>query len=218
MKRGPLIVVIISVFVLLIVMALFIFARKEDDKSTASVGQGEDRATTQDNSLNDRQINSFSDCVRAGNPILETYPPQCQTQAGQTFTETERETDERKRLERGRQALESGAIEIVGVAANQTIESPLRVKGWAKSDWFFEGTFPLLLVGEDGRRIAFTKVLADNSVSAKKSEGAVPFSGVLSFPKNVGAKGKLIFQKSNPTNVTKKETWIEIPVTFSVQQ
>lgn len=31
-------------------------------------------------------ISSYEECVTAGNPILETYPEQCKTPAGQTFT------------------------------------------------------------------------------------------------------------------------------------
>ncbi|MEK7212383.1 MAG: hypothetical protein AAB686_01775 [Patescibacteria group bacterium] len=31
-------------------------------------------------------INSFEDCAKAGYPILESYPPQCKTPDGQTFT------------------------------------------------------------------------------------------------------------------------------------
>lgn len=30
-------------------------------------------------------INSFEDCVRAGNPVMESYPPQCRTSDGRTF-------------------------------------------------------------------------------------------------------------------------------------
>lgn len=32
------------------------------------------------------EINSYEECVEAGNPILETYPEQCKTSDGKTFT------------------------------------------------------------------------------------------------------------------------------------
>lgn len=32
-------------------------------------------------------INSFNDCVEAGNPVLEIYPPQCKTKDNRTFTQ-----------------------------------------------------------------------------------------------------------------------------------
>ena len=33
------------------------------------------------------KINSFEDCVNAGYPIMESYPRQCKTPDGRTFTE-----------------------------------------------------------------------------------------------------------------------------------
>lgn len=30
-------------------------------------------------------VNSFEDCARAGNPIMESHPPQCRTPDGRTF-------------------------------------------------------------------------------------------------------------------------------------
>ena len=34
-----------------------------------------------------KEINSFKDCISAGNPIMESYPRQCRTANGQTFVE-----------------------------------------------------------------------------------------------------------------------------------
>jgi hypothetical protein len=33
------------------------------------------------------EINSFEDCVNAGNPVMESYPPKCAVPGGPTFTE-----------------------------------------------------------------------------------------------------------------------------------
>ena len=32
-------------------------------------------------------INNFEECAKAGNPVLESYPRQCMTPDGRTFTE-----------------------------------------------------------------------------------------------------------------------------------
>lgn len=34
-----------------------------------------------------QEINSFEECVAAGNPIMESYPPQCAVPGGRSFTE-----------------------------------------------------------------------------------------------------------------------------------
>jgi hypothetical protein len=33
------------------------------------------------------KINSFEECVKAGNPVMESYPPKCSVPGGRTFTE-----------------------------------------------------------------------------------------------------------------------------------
>lgn len=33
-------------------------------------------------------INSFEECVAAGYPVMESYPPQCAVPGGETFTST----------------------------------------------------------------------------------------------------------------------------------
>jgi len=35
----------------------------------------------------EEEINSFEECVEAGNPVMESYPPQCAVPGGPTFTE-----------------------------------------------------------------------------------------------------------------------------------
>lgn len=39
------------------------------------------------NNNQNKTINSFEECVLAGNPILKSYPAQCKTKEGKTFTE-----------------------------------------------------------------------------------------------------------------------------------
>lgn len=36
---------------------------------------------------NNSDVNSFEECVAAGNLIMDSYPPQCQTSDGKTFTQ-----------------------------------------------------------------------------------------------------------------------------------
>ncbi len=36
---------------------------------------------------NKNVINGYEDCVAAGNPVLTTYPPQCVTGDGRSFTQ-----------------------------------------------------------------------------------------------------------------------------------
>ncbi len=38
-------------------------------------------------------ISNFDDCAKAGNPIMQTYPAQCQTKDGRTFTQSTQTTN-----------------------------------------------------------------------------------------------------------------------------
>lgn len=48
------------------------------------------RSTSQnkDNAYKDTNINSFEECVEAGNPVQEKHPETCTTKNGKTFTKT----------------------------------------------------------------------------------------------------------------------------------
>ena len=35
----------------------------------------------------DQEINSFDECIKAGNPVMESYPRQCRTSDGELFVE-----------------------------------------------------------------------------------------------------------------------------------
>lgn len=50
-------------------------------------------SVAQDSQVNSlSEINNFDDCIKAGNPILESLPEQCKTSDGRIFTKTESET------------------------------------------------------------------------------------------------------------------------------
>src|SRR3989344_4392369 len=61
---------------------------------------------------------------------------------------------------------------------NDTIESPLVVKGQARGYWFFEADFPVMLVDWDGRIIATGIARAQDEWMTKEF---VPFEATLDF-------------------------------------
>lgn len=54
---------------------------------TACAPQGDAGVGDQDPTTGGQVINSFESCVAAGNPVLESYPRQCQTEKGEIFVE-----------------------------------------------------------------------------------------------------------------------------------
>jgi len=97
------------------------------------------------------------------------------------------------------------------------IHSPLVVKGWARGTWFFEASFPLVLVNWDGL------IIAQGVATAQKewmTEAYVPFEGELTFntPEYIGdfsKRGALILQKDNPSGLPEFDDAVEISIQFA---
>jgi formate-dependent nitrite reductase cytochrome c552 subunit len=103
-------------------------------------------------------------------------------------------------------------IRIFSPQPNETIQSPLTVTGKARGSWFFEASFPVVLVNWDGLIIA-------HGVAKAKSDWTttdfVPFEAKLTFTADKKAysnKGTLILKKDNPSGLSKNDDALEIPV------
>jgi hypothetical protein len=97
-----------------------------------------------------------------------------------------------------------------------TISSPLTLRGEARGYWFFEATFPVVLVDWDGKIIAEGYVTADDEWM---TEDFVTFKGTLEFEdpsweEDFSKRGSLIFQKNNPSGLPENDDALEIPVRF----
>ncbi|MBI4120757.1 MAG: hypothetical protein HY457_00675 [Parcubacteria group bacterium] len=149
-------------------------------------------------------IANFEDCVAAGNPIAESYPRQCRAN-GKMFVENI-----------GNELEKQGLIRIVSPRPNGVLESPLIVEGEARGYWFFEATFPLVLVDWDGKIIAQSYAEAEGEWM---TEEFVPFRGTIVFEKPIvvgdfSKRGALILRKSNASGLPEHDDALEIPVRF----
>lgn len=181
-----------------------------------------------------KPISSFNDCVAAGNPVMESYPRQCRDTAGILFIEElpaqEGSAD--------RQATGTPDIVIPAVATTsevmisttsedtlvlefptegQQVESPLLIRGKARGNWFFEGTFPVTLVNWDGLIIADGVAHAD---ADWMSSELVPFSARLEFQVDttVSNRGALILKNDNPSGLPENDRSHEITIFFRKSQ
>ena len=103
------------------------------------------------------------------------------------------------------------------------ITSPLTVRGLARGAWYFEATFPIVLVDWDGKIIAqsYASAILDpnNPESTWMTQEFVPFEGTIEFANPSGEsdfskRGTLIFQKDNPSGLSMYSDALEIPVLF----
>ncbi len=100
---------------------------------------------------------------------------------------------------------------------DQTISSPIVIKGKARGFWFFEATFPISLVDWDGR------IIAEGYAEAKDdwmTEEFVPFEAVIEYDESFldeiySNKGAIILQKSNPSDLPENDDAFEIQIFYS---
>lgn len=92
------------------------------------------------------------------------------------------------------------------------IESPLEVTGRARGSWYFEASFPVVLVNWDGLIIAEGVATADGDWM---TEQFVPFRATLEFETpDYGERGTLILQKHNASGLPEHDDALEVPVRF----
>ncbi|MDD4333155.1 MAG: Gmad2 immunoglobulin-like domain-containing protein [Patescibacteria group bacterium] len=142
-----------------------------------------------------KKITNFNDCAAAGNPVMESFPRKCNV-GGQTYTEE----------------ISNDSIKIDYPQPNQKISSPLKISGQARGNWFFEASFPVVLVNWDGLIIAEGQAKAQ---SDWMTENFVPFTAELTFTKpEYKDNGALILKKDNPSGLPENADFIEMPIIF----
>lgn len=93
--------------------------------------------------------------------------------------------------------------------AGEVVSSPLVLEGEALGTWYFEGSFPIELHGDDG-------IIAQTVAQAKgdwMTEEFVPFEATLVFDKPDTETGAMLFRKDNPSGDPEKDA-VEV---FSVR-
>ena len=106
-------------------------------------------------------------------------------------------------------------IRIFSPQANQTISSPLLIKGEARGLWFFEASFPVRLYDGEGNKIGLAVAQAKGDWM---TENFVPFGTELIFASPKTAAGTLVFEKDNPSGLPENADELRVPVFFSSEK
>ena len=103
--------------------------------------------------------------------------------------------------------------------ANGIVNTPIMISGQARGGWYFEESFPVLLVNWDGL------IIAESFASAQSewmTNNFVPFKASLEFesPYHEGdpefmKRGSLILKKDNPSGLPQNDDALEIPIRFA---
>lgn len=104
-------------------------------------------------------------------------------------------------------------IRVESPLPESEVASPLTVKGEARGSWFFEGSFPVVLVDWDGRIIGESQAKAEGEWM---TEEYVPFTARLEFSADtsVSDRGAIILRKDNPSGLPQNDDAFEYTVFF----
>ena len=94
---------------------------------------------------------------------------------------------------------------------NDAVKSPLKIRGVARGFWFFEASFPAVILDANG------KVLGRGVLQAQRewmTEDFVPYSGEISFENSSTKNGTLVLEKDNPSGLPEHDDRLIIPISF----
>jgi len=161
------------------------------------------------NPIHKEEVVDFETCVREGGAVAESYPRVCTTEKGTRAVE-----------DIGNEIEKINLIRISTPRPNALVETPLVIKGEARGYWFFEATFPLELLDEEGNMIAqgYASATGDPETfggAGWMTEEFVPFISELTFTKTPHTKkGTLILKKDNPSGLPEHDDELVVPVEF----
>lgn len=161
------------------------------------------RSNNEQDQNNDQQVvtvNSFDECVEAGFPVRESYPAQCTSSGGKSFTQ-----------DIGNELELKDQISVDSPRPNQEVSSPLTLKGQARGYWYFEASFPYKLVDANGKILAQGPVQADGEWMTTEF---VPFEMTVEFEKSTTPTGTLIINNDNPSGLPENQKELRIPIKF----
>lgn len=196
-------------FVLLVMAALlvggyyFLFSGGSDDGANTNTINTQNsttaNTTNQGGGTGGPEVpTSYDECVDAGYPIQESYPQKCSVPGGETYTQdigNELEVDDR--------------IQITTPRPTGTISDPLTVTGKAVGSWYFEASFPVILLDADGAEVARTVARAQGDWM---TTAFVPFTATLEIPDSLTGPATLVLEKDNPSGLAENDASLRVPV------
>lgn len=103
-------------------------------------------------------------------------------------------------------------IKLTTPKPNQTISSPLTIKGEARGNWYFEANFAAELLDANKKRLTMVGIQADDEWMTTEY---VPFDQTFNFPTPTTRTGTLVLHKDNASGLPENDDSLVIPVVFA---
>lgn len=109
----------------------------------------------------------------------------------------------------------SDLIKVSSPRPNERVKTPLKIIGEARGTWFFEASFPIELLDENGNSMTIVVAQAKEDWM---TENFVPFEATIDFPPGSSGKGILVFKKDNPSGLPEFDDELRMPIIFEPQE
>lgn len=148
-------------------------------------------------------IMSFEDCEAAGFPIRESHPRQCALPDGRVYAE---EIVVNPTYENA----SADMIEVFSPEPGGVVGKEFLVVGKARGNWYFEGSFPIVVIGQDGNQIgAGIATATDEWMTTDFVEFK---TDLIDLPSAYMGPATLILRKDNPSGLPENDASISIPI------
>lgn len=120
-------------------------------------------------------------------------------------------------LDKTEQIYKDSNIEVNLPYIGAVVGKDFSVIGRARGTWFFEGSFPIKVIAQDGAQKG--KVLSTGIAQVKPGENwmtedFVSFKADIKVPQSYIGKANIVLQKDNPSGLPEHDASITIPVTI----
>ena len=110
---------------------------------------------------------------------------------------------------------DTGLIRVDTPQPNETVQSPLEIKGEARGYWFFEASFPVKIFDDNNFLLG---VKPAQALGEWMTENFVPYESTISFAVPSTPKGKIVLEKDNPSGLPEHADELVVPVYFQDMQ
>jgi len=149
-------------------------------------------------------VTSFGDCLKAGLPIMESYPRQCRTPDGRTFVE------ELPPTKPTYINATSGVISVETPTPDSVTGKEFEVRGVARG-WYFEGSFPVEIRDMNGEVLVAVPAQAQ---SDWMTSDPVRFIAKIKVPTTYIGKVTIVLKKDNPSGLPQYDASMSFPITI----
>lgn len=107
--------------------------------------------------------------------------------------------------------VDTNLVRISSPKSNSVITSPLTVTGEARGFWFFEASFPVIILDANGNELGVVPAQAQGEWM---TTDFVPFWAVVNFRPSPTATGFLVLKKDNPSGLPENDQKLTYPIRF----